>query len=68
MPSAKKLKFLTIEEFQEQYLNTRCQYHEGEVWEAHATTPDHSELMGALTEVLRSLFHKTGGPNRPGGW
>ena len=68
MPALKKLKPITIEEFIEQYEGTRCQFHDGEIWEAQATTPDHSDLMGAMSEVLRTLFHKRGGPKSPGGW
>ena len=68
MTAAKKLSHMTIEEFELAYEGTRSQFHEGEVWEAKGPAPDHSDLMGALTEVLRSLFHKKGGPLLPGGW
>ena len=68
MPALKKSRPITIEEFIEEYEGTRCQFHEGEVWEAQATTPDHSDLMVAMSEVLRTLFHKIGGPKKPGGW
>ena len=68
MTAAKKLKPMTIDEFEEAYEGTRSQFHEGEVWEAKGPAPDHSDLMGALTEILRSLFNKKGGPKLPGGW
>ena len=68
MTAAKKLTPVTIEEFESQYSETRCQFHEGEVWEAQATTPDHNNFQGAIGEILRSFFHKKGGPGRPGGW
>ena len=59
---------MAIEEVQDQYLDTRCQFHEGEVWEGQATTPDHSYLQSSLAEAMRTLFNKTGGPKTPGGW
>ncbi len=68
MTTPQKPKLLTIEEFQEAYQGTRCQFHEGEVWQAQATTADHSDLMGAISEILRQLFHKRSGPQNPGGW
>jgi Uma2 family endonuclease len=68
MTAAKKFNPLTIEEFIENYEGTRCQFHEGEVWEAQATTPDHSYLQGSIAEILRSHFNKTSGPKTPGGW
>lgn len=68
MTTAKKINLMTIEEFQEQFLETRCQYHAGEVWQTQATTPTHNNFQGAFAEILRSLFHKKGGGKRPGGW
>ena len=68
MTVAKKLKPLTIEEFESQYSETRCQFHEGEVWDAQATTAEHNNFQGAFAEILRPLFHKKGGPGKPGGW
>lgn len=68
MPTAKKIDLITIEQFQKQYFDTGCQFHQGEVWEAQATTPDHSYLQGSLAEILRTQFNKTSGPQKPGGW
>ncbi len=68
MTAAKKFDPLTIEEFEVAYEGTLCQFHEGEVWDAQATTLNHSDFMGAMTELLRLLFHKKSGPKSPGGW
>jgi Uma2 family endonuclease len=68
MTAAQKLKPLTMVEFEEAYEETRCQFHEGEVWEAQATTAEHNNLQGAIGELLRMLFHKKGGLGKPGGW
>ena len=68
MNVAKKIEPMTIDHFIRNFEGTRCQFHEGEIWEAQATTFDHSELMGAISEVLRALFNKRGGPRKPGGW
>jgi Uma2 family endonuclease len=68
MFALKKTNILTIEEFIENYEGTRCQFHEGEIWEAQATNLDHSDFMGSMTEELRSVFHKKGGGKFPGGW
>jgi Uma2 family endonuclease len=68
MSVAKKLETLTIEEFEARYFDTRCQYHEGGVWEAQATSPDHSYLQAQLAAELIKYFNKTGGPKAPGGW
>lgn len=66
--TAKKTSPLTIDEFETLDLAPRCEFHEGQVWNAQATTPAHNNLQGALSEVLRSLFHKKPGGSRPGGW
>lgn len=70
MTAAQKLNLLSIEDFIKNYEGMRCQFHEGEIWEAQATTPDHSYIQAAIAEVLRSFFNKIGGggPTRPGGW
>ncbi len=68
MTAAKKLNTLSIEEFQTQYFGTKCQFHEGEVWQAQATTPDHSYLQSCFAAYLHQYFNKTGGPKQPGGW
>ncbi len=68
MTAAKKLKSITIEEFETQYFETRCQFHNGEVWEAQATSPDHSYLQSTISQAIGMLFNKIGGPLRPGGW
>ncbi len=49
MTAANKSDSLTIEEFEVVYEGTRCQFHEGEVWDAQATTLNHSDFMGAMT-------------------
>ena len=53
MTALKKVSPVTIEEFIENFEGTRCQFHEGEVWEAQATTPDHSDLNGAQKDTFR---------------
>jgi Uma2 family endonuclease len=68
MTATKKINFLSIEEFQTQFLDSRCQYHEGEVWQLQATTPTHNNFQGAFAEILRSQFHKKTGGTKPGGW
>lgn len=69
MTAVKIFKPLTIEEFQTQYFETRFQFHEGEVWEAQATTFDHSYLQGSMGQTLRNHFNRQGsGPGKPGGW
>jgi Uma2 family endonuclease len=68
MTAAKKLTTMTIEEFETQYFETRCQFHEGEVWDAQATTPDHSYFQSSFAACIHALFNKTGGPKSPGGW
>ena len=56
-----------VEEFQDQYLDSRCQCHEGDVWQAQAV-PDHSYLQFCISKVLGYFFHRTEGPKGPGGW
>ena len=68
MTAAKQLMPLTIEEFEVQYFGTRCQFHEGHVWEAQATSPDHSYLQRSIGEGIGLFFNKAGGPKSPGGW
>jgi Uma2 family endonuclease len=68
MGIAKQLRVKSIEDFEAEDWDARSQFHEGEVWEAQATTPTHNNFQGALSEVLRSHFHKKPGGPRPGGW
>jgi hypothetical protein len=58
MTAAQKIQtILTIDEFEKTYADTKCQFHEGEVWEAQATTPDHSHLQLDKTRECRNAFH-----------
>ena len=68
MTALKKTKPITIEEFIQNFEGSRCQFHDGEVWETQATTPDHSYLQASLSATLHFIFNKTGGPKAPGGW
>ena len=68
MVALKKIKPISIEEFVQNYEGTRCQFHEGEVWQAHATSPDHSFLQQSIGECVGYFYSKRGGPHRPGGW
>jgi Uma2 family endonuclease len=65
LPS-KKINPITIEEFIKNYEGTRCQFHKGEVWEAHPTSPDHSHLQLYIGRLLANHFGKGSEPN--GGW
>jgi Uma2 family endonuclease len=66
MTAVKKFTPVTIEEFIENYEGTRCQFHEGKIWEAHATTPDHSHLQLYIGRMLANYFGRGSGPG--GGW
>ena len=68
MTAIKKINPITMEEFVQNYDGTRCQFHEGDVWESQPTSPDHSFLQRALGECIGLFFSKIGGPKRPGGW
>ena len=77
MTAAKKISTITIEEFEELYKNTRCEFHNGEVWselgpldstKSAQAVPDHSYLQFCIGKELGNLFHRTGGPKGPGGW
>jgi Uma2 family endonuclease len=68
MTALKKVKPISIERFQTEYFYTRCQYNQGEVWQAQAKSPDHSYRQASMTEILRARFNKKGGPESPGGW
>jgi Uma2 family endonuclease len=68
MAAIRRTNFLSLDEFILNYEGTRCQYHEGEIWEAQPTSPDHSFIQRSISENIGFLFSKIGGPKRPGGW
>jgi Uma2 family endonuclease len=68
MTALKKLLPITIEDFIEKFEGSRCQFHEGEVWEAQATSPNHSFLQSTLSQGIGNFYNKSGGPRLPGGW
>ena len=67
MIAAKKINALSIDEFIEKHEGTRCQFHKGEVWQAQATTPDHSHIQLYIGRFLANYFGKTSGPGG-GSW
>jgi Uma2 family endonuclease len=77
MPAAKKTEIITIQEFETQYFDTRCQFHNGEVWQEEnpqsetthlQSVPDHSYLQFCIGKVIGNLFLRSPGPKGPGGW
>ena len=68
MTAVRKKNLITVEEFIHNYEGSRCQFHEGEVWEAQANGPDQSYLQASMAAELHAYFNKTGGPKAPGGW
>lgn len=72
----KKIEPITIEEFMRTYKDTRCQFHNGDVWDEESpdsirqalSVPDHSYVQFCIGKVLGSLFHRSESPKGPGGW
>jgi hypothetical protein len=76
MGTAKKIERITIEEFEAHYLDTRSEFHNGEVWPEEMpgdgkqtqAAPDHSFIQFCIGQTLGPFFNKKGGPKFPGGW
>jgi Uma2 family endonuclease len=68
MSVAKKIELISIEQFENNYIGTHCQFHEGVVWESQANSPDHSYAQISIAETLSFLFNRKKGPKKPGGW
>ena len=68
MIPVKKSNPISIEEFIETDQVARSQYHDGFVWEAQPSTPDHSYIQLAIGRMLANVFGKRSGPDGKGGW